>query len=143
MDSSNQNVQLPDLTPSPLHPSLKPHELVLHKFFSLHRPYLLINQPSSILFESAPPSLPTASTSRAFPPLGTIDNPPEASPEADADAARQLGRALVLNRVGNIVDWNQALSRLQINDNALPLPPTGVTLDSTKRKRRKKMKQHK
>lgn len=130
---------------SPPHPSLKPHELTLHHFFSLHRPYLLINQPTSALFESAPPPKTAASSTTPPASLGTIDDPPVASPEADADSARQLGRALVMNRVGNAVDWEHALSRLGLQEMKDPVPPVpaGLSLDSTKRKRRKKMKKHK
>lgn len=125
------------------HPTLKPHELTLHHFFALHRPYLLLNQPTSVLFESASP--PQTSSSKAPVCMGTIDDPPVASPEADADSARQIGRALVLNRVGNTVNWSKALARLGQLEEAAPLPSEviGINLDSTKRKRRKKMKKHK
>lgn len=98
------------------------------------------------IFESQP----EAGTVAAGPPnttLGTIDDPPEASPEADADTARQLSRALVVNRVGNSVDWEAALQRLglDVQDSAfmMDIGDSGIALDSTKRKRRKKMKKHK
>ena len=96
-----------------------------------------------MLFESAPPPQPTSSQPPAS--LGTIDDPPVASPEADADSARQIGRAMVLNRVGNTVDWNGTLARLGLQGEAVPLPcdTARIDLDSTKRKRRKKMKKHK
>ena len=129
------------LNPSHLsHPMLKPHEFKLHNFFALHRPCLLLNQPTSALFESAQTAAPSA------PAVDTIDNPPEASADADADAARQLSRALVINRVGGMVDWEAALQRLgtSILDSAVPAESSaGVELDSTKRKRRRKMKKHK
>ena len=121
------------------HPMLKPHEFKLHHFFALHRPYLLLNQPTSALFETAQATQPSA------PFVATIDNPPEASAEADADAARQLSRALVVNRVGNTVDWDVTLQRLGISasDVVGPTEEANVLLDSTKRKRRRKMKKHK
>lgn len=128
-------------SPPPLrlsHPVLKPHELKLHHFFALHRPCLLLNQPTTVLFESAQTATPSPS------PVATIDNPPEASAEADADAARQLSRALVINRVGNSMNWEAALQRLGVGPvDAAGSMAEGVALDSTKRKRRKKMKKHK
>ncbi|KAH8117317.1 hypothetical protein DFH11DRAFT_1574370 [Phellopilus nigrolimitatus] len=137
---------LSDFMPLPPHPTLKPNELTLHRFFALHRPCLLLNQPTSALFESVPP-LPSTPSTFAAPPasLGTIDDPPVASPEADAEAARQLSRTLVMNRVGNTVDWEGALARLGLHEVKEPTPPVplGISMDSTKRKRRKKMKKHK
>lgn len=135
---------LTDFAPSSPHPSLKPSDLVLHRFFALHRPCLLLNQPTAALFESAPPA-PSASTSKPPASLGTIDDPPVASPEADADAARQLSRALVMNRVGNLADWEEAMGRLGLHEVKEPVPPVpaGISMDSVKRKRRKKMKKHK
>lgn len=135
-----------DFTPVPPHPPLKPNELVLHRFFALHRPCLLLNQPTTSLFESAPTT--TMSSPGGAPPpasLGTIDDPPMATPEADADAARQLSRALVMNRVGNLTDWEDALARFGLQEVKEPAPPVpaGISMDSTKRKRRKKMKKHK
>ncbi|KAI5122051.1 hypothetical protein M0805_006035 [Coniferiporia weirii] len=127
------------------HPTLKPNELMLHRFFAMHRPCLLLNQPTSSLFVSAP-LLPTAEATAVPPaPLGTIDDPPVASPEADANAARRLSRSLVMNRVGNLVDWEGTLARLGLHEMKEPVPPmpAGIGMDSTKRKRRKKMKKHK
>lgn len=81
------------------------------------------------------------------PAVATIDNPPEASADADADAARQLSRALVINRVGNVMNWDAALKRLgsDVMDGVgfVGQKSAGVVLDSTKRKRRRKMKKHK
>ncbi|EJD05805.1 uncharacterized protein FOMMEDRAFT_166137 [Fomitiporia mediterranea MF3/22] len=136
-----------DFSPLPPHPTMKPNELVLHRFFALHRPCLLLNQPATTLFESAPPTTSSSTSDFAAPPasLGTIDDPPMASPEADADAARQLSRAIVMNRVGNLTDWGSALARLGWHEVKEPVPPVpaGISMDSVKRKRRKKMKQHK
>ncbi|THH11856.1 hypothetical protein EW145_g402 [Phellinidium pouzarii] len=127
------------------HPILKPNEIMLHRFFALHRPCLLLSQPTSTLFESATPSS-SAHASGAIPtPLGTIDDPPMASPEADADAARRLSRSLVMNRVQNLVNWEETMGRLGLHEIKEPLPevPSEINMDSTKRKRRKKMKKHK
>lgn len=127
---------------TPPHLTLKPNDLNLHRFFALHRPCLLLNQPASALFEPV-----KANTNSIIPPspLGTIDDPPVASPEADSDAARQLSRSLVMSRVGNTVDWEHALARLGLGEAKLLDMPTSsnVTMDSVKRKRRKKMKKHK
>lgn len=134
-------------SPFPLigHPTLKPHELKLHHFFSLHRPYLLLDQSVSKLFESHPTGKASLADNTQNALLGTIDDPPEASPEADADAARQLSRALVVNRVGNTVNWDQTLSRLglHVEREAPAVENVRIDLDSTKRKRRSKMKKHK
>jgi hypothetical protein len=161
----------PNSTPSPAvtqrptqpsHPTLNPQDYKLHQFFSLHRPLLLLSQPSSIIFEAPPPprnslfSQEASSTEHAPPPplhLGTLDDPPEASPESDADAARQLGRALVMSRVGTTVSWENTLRRLGLDvelelgraelKQEMEREWVEVMLDSTKRKRRKKMKKHK
>ncbi|KLO18847.1 hypothetical protein SCHPADRAFT_899409 [Schizopora paradoxa] len=127
------------------HPTVKPHELKLHHFFSLHRPYLLLDQSVSKLFESHPAEKASSIDNSKNALLGTIDDPPEASPEADADAARQLSRALVVNRVGNTVNWDQTLARLglQVEMEAPEVENVQIDLDSTKRKRRRKMKKHK
>ena len=110
-----------------------------------------MNQSTSALFESAPEASPNADAESPFAvahasTIGTIDNPPVATAEADADAARQLSRALVVNRVGNLVDWQETLARLgleEANDSLLAAETSIVNMDSTKRKRRKKMKKHK
>lgn len=82
--------------------------------------------------------------------MGTIDNPPEASAESDADAARQLARALVVNKVGADLAWEETLRKLgldvsegRVEEVKLAEQEYQVYLDSTKRKRRKKMKTHK
>ena len=82
--------------------------------------------------------------------LGTIDDPPEASPESDADAARQLARALVANRVGAALTWEATLKRLGLDVAAeheeevcQAQAEFDMYMDSTKRKRRRKMKKHK
>lgn len=91
---------------------------------------------------------------------GTLEDPPEASTEADADAARLLARALVINRVGGTIRWDETMRRLgwkgEDSKEVLTMPvdsPRGrsvaldgenvVDMDSVKRKRRKKMKKHK
>lgn len=138
-----------NFAPHPPHPALKHHDFKLHHFFAMHRPYLLINQPTSVLFESPPQAASSSAPTPAT--FGTIDDPPEASPDADADAARQLSRALVINRVGNSVDWDETLRRLGLDVEKEPLPmldPSvpmhgGISMDSVKRKRRRKMNKHK
>ncbi|GBE82135.1 hypothetical protein BKA93DRAFT_824995 [Sparassis latifolia] len=139
-------------TPSSLnHPSINPHDLKLHQFFSLHRPLLLISQPPSSIFESSP--MPFAIPCKRPQEVSSLDiftEPPEASPEEDADAARQLSRALVMNRVTPSVSWEDALQRLGLNvregraeEVKMAQAEFDVWMDSTKRKRRKKMKKHK
>jgi len=90
-----------------------------------------------------------------------LEDPPEATPEADADAARLLNRALVVNRLGGAVSWEETLTGLGIVEERVSLAEMGMGvhgvldvdasmangfdayMDSTKRKRRKKMKKHK
>ena len=130
---------------------MNPHDLKLHQFFSLHRPLLSIGYPGSSIFD-------TSSQPFAFPPetraetahSGTIDDPPEASPESDADAARQLARALVVNKVGSAMQWEEALRKLGLDETtrraeevSLAEAEFDMYMDSTKRKRRRKMKKHK
>lgn len=93
-----------------------------------------------------------------YPPAGdaeaaryeSIDEPPEPSPESDADAARLLARALVSSRVSSALSWEDALKRLGLDETKLHAEEVNqaqaefdVYMDSTKRKRRKKMKKHK
>ncbi|EPQ57998.1 hypothetical protein GLOTRDRAFT_114547 [Gloeophyllum trabeum ATCC 11539] len=138
-------------TPLPVHPPVNPHDVKLHQFFSLHRPLLLLSQPAQAAFESSP-SLQLSSPASEPEQAGSDSSaePPEASPEADADAARQLSRALVMNRVGGTISWQGALKRLGLDlpegegrADEMNLSGYNIQADSTKRKRRKKMKKHK
>ncbi|KAH7104078.1 hypothetical protein BKA62DRAFT_36789 [Auriculariales sp. MPI-PUGE-AT-0066] len=117
----------------------------LNAFFALDRPLLLLEQPSSSLFAPAaaleavvpgPSSAPTYVFTSAPFDAPLLEDPPEATHESDADAARLLSRSLVLSRVGAWADWEHALAQIEGRS-------TGVALDSTRRKKRKKMKKHK
>ncbi|KAI6022742.1 hypothetical protein EDC04DRAFT_2869690 [Pisolithus marmoratus] len=140
------------------HPSVTEKEFKLHQFFSLYRPLLLLSQPSSTLFDSLNPSAlpfstPSDSINTRHTPFTTIDDPPESSAEADADAARQLAHALVVNRVGATMAWQHSVSRLGLSqesfvDDLISAKESaqkwvGIYADSTRRKKRKKMKKHK
>jgi len=87
-----------------------------------------------------------------------LEDPPEATPEEDAVAARLLNRALVVNRLGGAVSWEETLAKLGVVEERMSLAEMGMGahdvvdvsmggfdahMDSTKRKRRKKMKTHK
>jgi hypothetical protein len=150
----------PDQYNFPRHPAMSPEDYKLHQFFSLHRPLLLHAQPTSTIFESPlqPLDLFTPPLSEDDVPqrpahLGTLEDPPEASPETDADAARQLARALVMNRVGSTISWQDTLLKLGLGGNTeegraeLAREWTRewdcIYTDSVKRKRKKKMKKHK
>ena len=72
------------------------------------------------------------------------------SEDADADTARQLARAMVVQRVGASLAWDETLRKLGLDDSAgraaeisLAEAEFEMYMDSTKRKRRKKMKKHK
>lgn len=133
----------------------------MHQFFALHRPLLLISQPST-LFRSVPLEHPITgpvvdnsaplsvdASTGAFGPFAGL----ESSIDADAEAARQLTRALTMNQAGAAIAWENTLRHLGL-DPAKDADRVGlqeqfdkewndVLMDSTKRKRRKKMKKHK
>ncbi|KAK7020430.1 DUF1713 domain-containing protein [Favolaschia claudopus] len=136
------------------HPIIEPEEFKLHQFFSIHRPLLLLSDPSSIL-NSPPPHAPL------FPqqPYHWTDKfmapPAEAtklSIDPDAEAARQLTRALTMTRAGATVSWEDTLRRLgfdvelaaeELRAEEWNQEWEDILADSVKRKRRKKMKKHK
>lgn len=153
-----------------MHATLTQKDINLHNFFSGGRPLLLLSQPSSSVFESWPElrlsnnhDLAASQHQSLLNQLGGInlEDPPEATPEADADAARLLNRALVVNRLGGSVSWEQTLAKLGVIEDRMSLTEMGMGahdiadvdasimdgfdayMDSTKRKRKKKMKKHK
>lgn len=77
-------------------------------------------------------------------------------PEADADAARLLGRTYVVNQIGSFVDWQNVLNTLgdsqakkeidgikaTVNDMVASADEAEVGMDSVKRKRKRKMNKH-
>lgn len=73
--------------------------------------------------------------------------------DADAEAARQLTRALTMAKAGATVSWEDTLKHLGLDvskevdrvalKKQLDKDWEDVLMDSTKRKRRKKMKKHK
>ncbi|KNZ79406.1 hypothetical protein J132_10262 [Termitomyces sp. J132] len=136
------------------HPAVNPKDFKLHQFFSLHRPLLLLSRPHSI-FESANASsfLPDEVNAETYTttPQWLFDDFPEATADADAAAARQLTRAITMSHAGAAVSWEQTLRRLGLDvdkdriemQEKLDKEWREVLMDSTKRKRRKKMKKHK
>jgi len=153
-----------------MHTPLTQKDLDLHSFFSGHRPLLLLTQPSSSIFDSWPglrlsnnPDPAESQHQTLLNQLGGInlEDPPEATPEADADAARSLNRALVVNKLGGTVSWEETLAKLGVVEERMSLDEMGMGagdvvnvnrsmadgfdayMDSTRRKRRKKMKKHK
>ncbi|KAH9170400.1 hypothetical protein EDB89DRAFT_1907770 [Lactarius sanguifluus] len=131
------------------HPPLSAPDLRLHQFFAQHRP-LVLSQPAAVLFDASPTLVlgPTRTQAPSAAPA-TLDNPPETTPEADADTARLLARALAMNAVSSSASWDATLHRLGLNPaegraaESAALEGLAVQLDSTHRKRRKKMKKHK
>jgi len=85
--------------------------------------------------------------------LGATDSSGGFFVDADAEAARQLTRALTLNKAGATVSWEETLKTLGLDvskeaervnlQQQFEKDWEDVMLDSTKRKRRKKMKKHK
>lgn len=150
-DASPSRITRPAVVEFAPHPIIGDKELKLHQFFSLHRPLLLLSNPPSILHSSPPattftePSLPTLRTS--------METSPEIAAANDAEAGRTITRALAINCAGATSMWEETLKRIGL-DVALEPERVGlqerldkelqeVRMDSTKRKRRKKMKKHK
>ncbi|RDX56497.1 hypothetical protein OH76DRAFT_392181 [Lentinus brumalis] len=136
---------------APVYPHINRQDLKLHQFFSLHRPLLTISQHPLSIFESHSSPFPIAATpAPETANFGTLEEHAEVSQDADADAARQLARAMVVNRVGASIAWEDALKRLGLDESSARAEEVGLAeaefgmyMDSTKRKRRKKMKKHK
>nr|GAT53334.1 predicted protein [Mycena chlorophos] len=118
------------------HPLVELKDLQLHRFFSLHRPLLLLHNPATI-FASPPDSAPLEGQRHH---AGVEEEGAEHAlrqpPDSDADVARQLARAITMSRAGAVVSWESTLQHLGISTHS-------ISADSTKRKRRKKMKKHK
>ncbi|KAI0723978.1 hypothetical protein C8T65DRAFT_628107 [Cerioporus squamosus] len=136
---------------APVHPHISRQDLKLHQFFSLHRPLLTISQHPLSVFESHSSPFPTPATPASETAnFGTLEEHAEVSPDADADAARQLARAMVVNRIGASMAWEDTLKKLGLDESSgraeevsLAEAEFEMYMDSTKRKRRKKMKKHK
>ncbi|KAG6916610.1 hypothetical protein DXG01_006167 [Tephrocybe rancida] len=141
----------------PPHPMVNARDFKLHQFFSLHRPLLLLARPHSIL-ESANaasfiPDEAIKSEPHSAVPQWLLDEFPEATPDADAAAARQLSRALTMSHAGSAVAWEDTLRRLGLDvdkdadrvalQEKLDKEWQDVLMDSRRRKRKKKMKKHK
>jgi hypothetical protein len=138
------------------HPVVNAKDFKLHQFFSLHRPLLLLSAPSSIL-TPAPENVdltdPNDTADVTSLHSWLLNEFPVASMDADAAAARQLTRALTMNHAGATVAWEDTLRRLGLDmdqdaervhlQQQLDREWQEVMMDSTKRKRRKKMKKHK
>ncbi|KAF8211965.1 hypothetical protein K438DRAFT_1957758 [Mycena galopus ATCC 62051] len=154
-------VPLPDGAPA--HPPVEPEEFKLHQFFSLHRPLLLLPDPPSIL-ASPPPNVPLfphpqqaaykwSCSSSVLDELGMIGaGDAIKTVDPDAEAARQLTRALTMTRAGATVSWENTLRRLGLDVDSAAQDLRAeewnqewedILADSVKRKRRKKMKKHK
>ncbi|KAJ7632887.1 hypothetical protein FB45DRAFT_517834 [Roridomyces roridus] len=147
---------LVSLTSNPAHPVIAPKDLQLHQFFSVHRPLLLLPDPPSIL-QSPPSSAPLFPTltqrwewhSELSDEVTGVGVPPNTSNandavDADAEAARQMTRALMMVRAGSTVSWESTLSHLGVVQAAeWDQEWEDILADSVKRKRRKKMKKHK
>ncbi|KAJ3800060.1 hypothetical protein GGU11DRAFT_774810 [Lentinula aff. detonsa] len=143
---------VPEFVPS-THPVISDRDFKLHQFFSLHRPLLLLSNPPSILHSSLPTSMLSLPKLPAAPALPTTEASLEFAAASDAEAARTLARALAINRAGSTFVWEETLKRIGLDVNLEPeriglrerldKELQEVRLDSTRRKRRKKMKKHK
>jgi len=152
-----------DVSAMHAHPVVSAKDFKLHQFFSLHRPLLLLHTPPA-LFTPGPPLdavLSAAGQARLRDgaprlPISVFEDcPADSAVDADAEAARQLARGLTMNRVAPAVAWEAALARLGLDPARdqeriasqaqmdRDWEDVQVVLDSTKRKRRQKMKKHK
>ncbi|TRM62486.1 hypothetical protein BD626DRAFT_497553 [Schizophyllum amplum] len=120
---------------APTHPLIGRKDFVLQSFFALHRPLLHLDDPAAV-FRPAPPFGQQQQDGPAERAMRGEDS--VADVDADADTARQLTRALTMHTLGAQADWNVVLQRL-----GLPVEEDEIAMDSTKRKRKKKMKKHK
>ena len=154
----------------PLHPLVKPQDFKVVQFFSMHRPLLSLSDPRSMFSPSAPQQSPSEEplfksdlsglpappsnilSSLSSSPIYLFDDHMETSPEGDAETARQLSRALAVNKAAPTVAWEKTLRMLGLDVEMEPERVVmreqmerdwEVMMDSTKRKRRKKMKKHK
>ncbi|KZT57035.1 hypothetical protein CALCODRAFT_496699 [Calocera cornea HHB12733] len=109
----------PTLPPTD-HPQPTLRALTMQRFYSLDRPLLSVAVPAS-------------------PPAAQSE---EVDKEAEADAARLLARALVMTKLGAEKDWDDVVAQLEGRVNEYVFDEV-VNMDSTKRKRRKKMTKHK
>ncbi|KAG6820638.1 hypothetical protein H0H93_013837 [Arthromyces matolae] len=129
------------------HPTITAKDFKLHQFFSLHRPLLLLSQPHAIMDSANAFSLPHKDVTEFegfnSTPEWLLDEFSEATADADAAAARQLARAMTMNHAGAAVSWEQTLKRLGLDVEKDRVGLQEVMMDSTKRKRKKKMKKHK
>ncbi|KAG8931792.1 hypothetical protein FRC02_002146 [Tulasnella sp. 418] len=136
-------VELESLFPSPtstlhnvnlIHPTPTLPTLHLHNFFALDRPMLLLNQSPSALFQSSPvQSLEKFSAPEQQ--LGPEETLME-DQDADIHAARLLARSMVIQKIGSVMDWADVTAKLGIPNDMV------IEMDSTKRKRKKKMTKH-
>jgi len=137
--------------------SITSKDFKTHQFFSLHRPLLLISQPSSI-FRPVPPNHSIFSqlkpeSEQSIQQKYGLEVPTDPFIDADAEAARQLTRALTMSKAGSTLSWESTMKRLGIDvakdadrvnlQHQFDKEWEEVLMDSTKRKRRKKMKKHK
>ena len=148
-----------------LHPTVSSKDFKIHQFFSLHRPLLLISHPPSI-FESPPADTPLFRSlaslgdrvmTQVTPSLSTSVNLDgtygSSAVDGDAETARQLHHAITITRAGATIDWEETLKVLGIDTSQEPERIKSqeqwdreweeAMMDSTKRKRKKKMKKHK
>lgn len=132
------------LPPPPPHPHLTPRDLQLHQFFSLHRPLLSLSAPS--IFQS-PSLFTTKSSSQAAP----WEEDEESEDDGRSDgAALMLWHSLINSKLRSSMDFHSALANLGSSESRdmqraveKETNKVRISMDSTKRKRRKKMSKHK
>lgn len=178
------------------HPKPPHDQVLLHSFFSMHRPMILLplhaqgslfnglsaesrrfgvgaeeeitrtkeNEESEAALEEGSLSPFEVDLASGKPLVSRDGNSiqvqigEEDIPEADADAARLLGRTYVLNQIGSLMDWQSVLKTLGDKEATVEMEniktvvdkiakeaeeaDAQIRLDSVKRKRKRKMNKH-
>jgi len=142
----------PDIRPSvtmpppPPHPILTARDLQIHQFFSLHRPLLTLYSPSPFLIPST-----VFSTKTSVQQAAPWEEDSDAEEDAQSDGtALALWHSLINSKLKSSIDFHSVLANLGSQESRdmkqaveNEVLKVRISMDSTQRKRRKKMSKHK
>lgn len=131
-------------TTKPLsHPTLSPRDMFIHQLFALHRPLLSLPLRGTL---STDPSIKSGHRTLYYTGEGEAE---DVEDEAHTTAL-QLGHSIMSTTITSNLAFHKSMARLGLPDAvnmeaavAKELRDGGILLDSTKRKKRKKMTKHK
>jgi len=134
--------------PPPSHPQLTARDLQTHQFFSLHRPLLTLSNPSIFQTPSIFPFEPSTQTHAAAP---WEEDTEDTDEDGRADGtALTLWHSLINSKLRSSMDFHSTLANLGSLESKdmqeaveNEVAKVRIQMDSTKRKRRKKMSKHK